>query len=81
MKAIIIAVLLVAGLMFIGWITVDSNAEKPTVSFDTQEAKEDTTKAVQVGKEIVADGKELISDAVETVKEKSAETPVEQKQE
>ena len=79
MKVLFIAVGLIICLMFIGWISVGTDGENPTISFDTQEAKDDTAKAVEVGKDLVAEGKEFIDEAGERINDETEAEPLEDK--
>lgn len=71
MKALFIAVMLVVCLLFVGWITVGTDGDNPSVSFDTQEAKEDTARAIEVGKDIVAEGQEFLGEAADRITEET----------
>jgi uncharacterized membrane protein len=72
MKAIIMVVLLIIVLVLVGWIYVGSDGGNPSVNFDTQKAKKDTAKVVEVSKELIAEGKELVDETADKIKDEPA---------
>jgi hypothetical protein len=62
MKAILIAVVVLALMVFFGWLTFTSVGDKPSVSLNTDQVRQDTAHAAQATKK-----------AADTVERKSKE--------
>jgi uncharacterized protein YxeA len=52
MKAIVIAIIVIAAMVLLGWLTISRTGTDPTVSLNTEQIREDTDKAVQATKEV-----------------------------
>ncbi len=82
MKALLIAVVAVTGMVLAGWLTFASSEDMVSVSVDTKEVKEDTKKAVEAGDRLIDNLTESAEDAAESVgssiHEATANEPVEQ---
>lgn len=63
---VILGLLLVVGLMmFAGWLSIDSDGEATTATFDQTEAKEDTADAIRKGKDLLNKTERAIEESVE----------------
>lgn len=51
MKAIVIAVIVIAAMVLVGWLTIWRTGEDPTVSLNTDQIRADTEQAAEVAKE------------------------------
>jgi len=51
MKAIVIAIIVIAAMVLLGWLTISRTGTDPTVSLNTEQIRDDTDKAVQATKE------------------------------
>lgn len=65
MKIVLISVVAVMGMVLCGWLTFANSDEVVSVSIDTAEVKEDTSKAVKAGEELL----EKVSEATENAAE------------
>jgi len=52
MKAIVIAIIVIAAMVLLGWLTISRTGTDPTVSLNTEQIRDDTDKAVQATKEV-----------------------------
>tara|TARA_R110002072_G_scaffold303029_3_gene491492 strand:+ start:5335 stop:5664 length:330 start_codon:yes stop_codon:yes gene_type:complete len=66
MKMFLISVIAVMAMVLCGWLTFATSDEVVSVSLDTAEVKEDTSKAVEAGEKLLDKVSEVAGDAVES---------------
>jgi uncharacterized protein YxeA len=75
MKMILIAVVAVLAMIFCGWLTFATSEDSISITIDKTEVKEDTSKAVEVGKKLVNEVSKATNDTLEHTGE-SIDAPV-----
>lgn len=78
MRVILGLVLLVGLMMFAGWLTVDSDGDSATATFNQQEAKKDTEEALQKGKELLEETEQAIERTAEQVDDTEIDVDIKQ---
>ncbi|MEQ9409331.1 MAG: hypothetical protein RIK87_16465 [Fuerstiella sp.] len=72
MRAILISGVLIAVMVFLGWLTFASGDGSASVTLDTDEVKKDTAAAVEKSKELVEEGKQLLQEVQEETQPEEA---------
>lgn len=66
MKTLFGIVVLIVCLMWLGWISFSGGDGQPSVTFDTEEVKDDAAAAAEVGNEILEEGQDFIENVGNT---------------
>jgi hypothetical protein len=63
MRFVVIAALLIGGMVFVRWLTFTNSDGSVSATVDTVKVKEDTSEAVEKGKELLDDGIDRLKEA------------------
>ena len=75
MRFIVIAALLIGAMVLVRWLTFTSSDGSVSATVDTMKAKEDTSEAVEKGKEVLDDSIDRLKEVGQKVTEPTPDVP------